>query len=201
VTIIPISALEHYSYCPRQCALIHVEGCFLDNLWTARGTAAHQRVDAHAPWRGGKVIRAMSLFSDQLGLTGRADVVLLEDGDAPYPIEYKSGAFRTWRHELIQLCAQALCLEEMFGCEVASGAVYYAASRRRREVAIDEVLRTETLAVIESTRALIDSGQVPLERVEPRCRRCSLRPACLPEVISRPRAVAWHERALRSADG
>jgi CRISPR-associated exonuclease Cas4 len=201
MTIVPISALEHFSYCRRQCALIHVEGCFIDNLWTARGTSAHQRVDAAVPWRGGRVVRAMSLYSDRLGLTGRADIVVLADDAPPYPVEHKSGALRSWEHELIQLCAQALCLEEMFGQEVPSGAVYYTASRRRRDVIIDQALREKTLQVIEGTRNLIDSGEVPLERVEPRCRRCSLRPACLPEVISRPRAVGWHERALRATGG
>ncbi len=202
MTIIPISALEHYSYCPRQCALIHVEASFIDNLWTAEGSAAHRRVDAGGVWHGGRTIRSVPLFSDELGLIGRADAVEMQLGGVPLPVEYKSGHQRTWEHEAVQVCAQALCLEEMFGVEVSAGAIYYAKSRRRREVIFAEPLRERTRSVILATRQLIDKGQVPVLRPEPRCRKCSLRPACLPEVTGRPRVADMYQTALkRISDG
>ncbi len=200
LTIVSISALEHYSYCPRQCALIHVEGCYLENKWTAQGSVAHQRVDTDVAWRGGRTMRAMVLFSDRRGLIGRADAVEMEAGGVPYPVEYKSGPARDWIHEAIQLCAQAMCLEEMFDVVVPAGAVYYAASHRRREIVLTDELRERTDVVIAATRRMIEDGVVPIERFAPRCRRCSLRPACVPEVTGRPRAVAAHMRALRTVD-
>jgi CRISPR-associated exonuclease Cas4 len=197
LTIVPISALEHFSYCPRQCALIHVEATFVDNLWTAEGSAAHRRVDTDVRWAGGRTVRSLTLFSDRLGLIGRADAVEMEMGAVPYPVEYKSGARRDWQHEAVQLCAQAMCLEEMFGVGVPSGAVYYARSRRRREVVFNAQLRSRTESIIDATRALLDGGEVPVFAPQPRCRRCSLRPACLPEVTGRPRALTIYVGTLR----
>jgi CRISPR-associated exonuclease Cas4 len=196
-TVVPISALEHFSYCPRQCALIHIEDCFIENLWTAEGTAAHRRADLGTIREQGRVISGLPLFSDSLGLVGRADVVEFGLGGVPYPVEYKNAAIRIWRHEAIQLCAQGLCLEEMFGIPVPEGAVYYARSRRRREVVLSATLRDQTLEVIEGARALMDAGKVPTVRPEPRCNRCSLRPACLPEVTGRPGAIASYLAVLR----
>jgi CRISPR-associated exonuclease Cas4 len=140
---IALSALQHWCYCPRQCALIHVEQVFEENLFTQRGQALHKRVDdPGCEVRDGlRVERALPLFCDRLGLVGKADVVeFLPDG-APYPVEYKHGS-RNKRADIaacddIQLAAQALCLEEMFGRAVPEGALYYATSRRRRIVAVD----------------------------------------------------------------
>ena len=138
---IPLSALQHWACCPRQCALIHVEQVFAENLFTQRGQAPHKRVDdPGCEVRDGlRVERALPLFNDHLGLVGKADVVeFLPDG-TPYPVEYKHGS-RHKRADIaacddIQLAAQALCLEEMFGKRVPEGALYYATSRRRRIVA------------------------------------------------------------------
>ena len=197
MTIVPISALEHFSYCPRQCALIHVEVSFLDNLWTAEGSVAHRRVDAGSTWTGGRTMRAPVLFSDRLGLIGRADAVEMAVGGVPFPVEYKNAKVRDWVHETIQLCAQALCLEEMFAVEVPIGAIYYVRSRRRREIVFSPELRNRTVGVIDATRTLLESGTVPVMRPEPRCRRCSLRPACLPEVTGRPRSVTMYVASLK----
>jgi CRISPR-associated exonuclease Cas4 len=199
--IIPISALEHYSYCPRQCALIHVEGTYLDNFWTARGSVQHRRVDERVEWRGGREVRAMALFSDVHGLIGRADAVVTAPDEPPFPVEHKSGVLRTWVHEAIQLCAQALCLEEMFEVGVPRGAVYYVGSRRRREVAFDAGLRDLTLETVRRVRQMLIDGVVPVEQALPRCRHCSLRPACLPDVTSRPPLVDWHTRSLNRVVG
>ena len=139
--VIPISAIEHFLYCPRQCALIHCDGVWSDNAHTARGTRAHRRVDGgqHRMERGRRVLRGIPLWSESLGLSGRADVVEM-DGDAIRPVEYKSGV----RHGItadLQLCAQALCLEEMLGVAVPSGSVWYGGPRRRVEVDFTDVLR------------------------------------------------------------
>jgi CRISPR-associated exonuclease Cas4 len=121
-----ISALEHYSYCPRQCALIHIEQTFDENIYTLRGHLAHERVDQTTSRNEDavRVERGLPLWSKHLGLVGRADVVEFYD-ENPYPVEYKQGQRRDWQFEAIQLCAQALCLEEMFGLAVPKGAIYY----------------------------------------------------------------------------
>jgi CRISPR-associated exonuclease Cas4 len=185
---IPISALQHWAYCPRQCALIHVEQVFAENLFTLRGQALHQRVDdpGFEVRQGLRVERALPLFSDQLGLNGKADVVeFLPDG-TPYPVEYKHGS-RHKRADIaacddIQLMAQALCLEDMFGHPIPEGALYYASSRRRRVVALDQALRARTHEAIAAVRELLSLARIPLPRNDDRCRSCSLKELCLPEV-------------------
>lgn len=151
---IPLSALQHWCYCPRQCALIHIEQVFAENIYTQRGQALHKRVDdpGFEVRDGLRVERALPLFCDSLGLVGKADVVeFLPDG-TPYPVEYKHGS-RHKRADIaacddVQLAAQALCLEEMFGRAVPEGALYYASSRRRRIVAVDRELRARTQEAI-----------------------------------------------------
>ena len=198
--LVAVSALEHYSYCPRQCGLIHLEGCFIENEWTARGSLVHERVDQAAPWRGGQTLRALTIFSDRLGLVGRADAIVLSATDPPYPVEYKSGPLRSWAHEAIQLCAQALCLEEMFGRAISEGAIYYAASRRQRRVRFTPALRDQTMETIRKVRDMVEKGRTPQAVWDPRCRHCSLQPACLPDVLNRPRRLSRHEGALRALD-
>ncbi len=128
---VPISALEHFSYCPRQCALIHVEQTYEENLYTVRGRLAHERVDEGdtSSRAGTRTLRGVPLWSFHLGLRGKADAVELHPA-GPFPIEYKVGR-RHGAHADVQLCAQALCLEEMLGVPVPRGAVYYGALRRR----------------------------------------------------------------------
>ena len=144
---IPLSALQHWCYCPRQCALIHIEQVFAENIYTQRGQALHKREDdpGFEVRDGLRVERALPLFCDSLGLVGKADVVeFLPDG-TPYPVEHKHGS-RHKRADIaacddVQLAAQAMCLEEMFGRPVPEGALYYASSRRRRVVAVDQNFR------------------------------------------------------------
>ncbi len=128
--LVMISALEHYAYCPRQCALIHVEQTFDENIYTLRGRFAHERVDAAITREedGVRVERALPLFSRRLRLTGRADVVEFR-GATPLPVEYKLGKRRQWQYEAIQVCAQGMCLEEMLGISVPVGAIYYVSTR------------------------------------------------------------------------
>lgn len=178
-----ISALEHWQYCPRQCGLIHLEQVWDENVFTIRGTGLHERADTPMSRveRGRRVERGLPLWSERHGLTGRADVVeFLRDG-TPVPVETKSGKAVERPPERVQLCAQALCLEEMFGRPVPEGFVFYAASQKRVAVALDEDLREETLATVEAVRAMMAGERLPTARYDRRCRNCSLLDACLPQ--------------------
>ena len=187
--VIPISAIEHFVYCPRQCALIHCDGVWSDNAHTVRGTRAHRRVDGgqHRMERGRRVLRGIPLWSESLGLSGRADVVEM-DGDAVRPVEYKSGV----RHGVaadLQLCAQALCLEEMLSVEVPSGSVWYGGPRCRVEVEFTGVLRDQVLVAIDAIRAQLRTGALPDAADDERCSECQLLHHCLPGVTNAPRTV------------
>lgn len=189
---IPISALQHYRYCPRQCALIHVEQTYHENLFTLRGNRVHEKV--HQPDRemmaGVRLERALPLFSDALGLVGEADVVeFLSDG-TPYPVEYKSGARKEREADDVQLCAQAMCLEEMFDRHVSEGSIYYDRSRRRRVVELDEALRELVQETVQAVRGLYQLSKLPDPVADERCRACSLIDACMPYEINE-----WNSRS------
>ncbi len=180
-----ISAFQHYAYCPRQCALIHIEKVWDENLYTLRGQRVHEAVDNPGDEliEGIRVERAMPLWSHKLGITGVADVVeFLADG-TPYPVEYKSGSRKEKDADSVQLCAQALCLEEMLGGSISVGAIFHHGSRRRREVRFDSGLRSLTLKTIEGTRSLFTSVKLPAPVADNRCKDCSLIDACMPHAI------------------
>ncbi|MEN8180851.1 MAG: CRISPR-associated protein Cas4 [Pseudomonadota bacterium] len=184
--LIPLSALQHYSYCPRQCALIHQEQSFDENLFTLRGRRVHERVDAGETTTkdGVRVERSLPLYSETHGLIGKADVVeLLMDG-TPYPVEYKHGPRRAHEHDELQLAAQAICLEEMTGKPVPKGAIYHHSSHRRREVEITTDLRQQVIETAEAVRSILESGKPPPPTDDRgRCRGCSLYDLCQPELI------------------
>ena len=187
---IAISALQHWCYCPRQCGLIHLEQVFQENIFTQRGQALHKRVDdPGVEVRDGlRVERALPLYNDRLGLVGKADVVEFLPEGTPYPVEYKHGS-RHKRAEIarcdeLQLAAQALCLEEMTGRSVPEAALFYASSRRRREVLISPELRQAVAAVLVEIRAMLALGRLPPARNDDRCRACSLHDLCQPEVLA-----------------
>lgn len=151
---------------------------------------------------GVRIVRSLPLWSERLGLVGRADVVEFRPGpdgrETPYPVDTKRGKRRPWENDDIQLCAQALCLEEMLGVEVPRGAIFHAGSRRRREVVFDAALRAGTVAAIEGLRALHASCRTPSAILHPRCDGCSVRDVCLPEATeSARRAEASHARLFR----
>lgn len=198
---IMISALEHYAYCPRQCALIHVEQSYEENIYTLRGNRDHERVDLPLADQSDevRVVRSLPLYSDRLGLVGRADVVEFQ-GDTPYPVEYKHGVKRYHRPARIQLCAQALCLEEMTGEAVPSGALYHTGARRRQEVAIDAGLRRATETIVGEVRALLDANRVPPPVNDDRCPPCSLQRVCMPDSMAATDRQAWWQRALFRID-
>jgi CRISPR-associated exonuclease Cas4 len=190
---VTISALQHYSYCPRQCALIHVEQTYDQNIYTLRGDMAHERVHdaAQSESRDGvRVERGLALWSEVWGLVGQSDVVELEGERATLritPVEYKQGGRHAARHDDIQLCAQALCLEEMFGVHIKRGFVYQHQQRKRREVALDAALRALTARTILAVREQLERGAVPPPVADARCPNCSLIDACMPYVINRMR--------------
>ncbi len=180
---IPISALQHFVYCPRQCALIHVAQVWSENLHTQKGRREHARVDEPASEQrdGIRIERALPVWSERLGIIGKCDVVEFHPHGMVYPVEYKHGPRRKGLHDDVQLCAQALCLEEMLDVTIAEGAIFHVSSRRRRVVKLDDALRKETQGVIEAVRAMLDSGQIPMAEHGMKCERCSLRNACLPD--------------------
>ena len=182
--LIPISALQHYIYCPRQCALIHVEQTFDENLYTLRGRQVHERVDeATTEWRAEvRVERSLPLYSERHGLTGRADVVEFRAGQ-PYPIEYKAGARKLKEADNVQLCAQAMCLEEMFEVSVPEGSLFYDRSKRRRVVCFDNDLRRLVADTIQGVRELFEQSSLPEPVADKRCDKCSLIDACMPFTI------------------
>ncbi len=191
--IVLVSALEHHSYCPRQCALIHVERIFDENVFTLRGRRAHERADTVQTRveNGVRLERALPLWSDRHGLVGQGDVVEFHSDGNVIPVEYKHGARQKQkRHDDLQLCAQALCLEEMLSVVVVTGAIYSIQTRRRRVVPIDDALRDETMACISAVRALQQSeGPLPPALNDARCPRCSLLDACVPATVVAARAA------------
>lgn len=201
-TLVPISALQHQLFCPRQCALIHVEQQWLEDGATAEGRILHERVDGGGRERRRDVrtVRGLALRSVAHGLIGKADAVELHGrapGWRPYPVEYKRGRPKAHRADEVQLCAQALCLEEMFGTDVSEGALFYGQTRHRTIVAIDADLRALTLCVAGEVRTMLAGGVTPAPVVTPGCRRCSLEPLCRPQAIAtRPVVHRWLERQL-----
>lgn len=188
---IPLSALQHWQYCPRQCGLIHLEQVFDDNVHTLRGQAVHARADQPSveTAKGVRVERALPLWHDGLGLIGKSDVVEFLAGGAPYPVEYKHGS-RNKATDIaacddIQLAAQALCLESMTGETVNEGALYYASSKRRRIVPITTQLRTAVVQTADAIRKMLVSGKLPAplrgEQAARRCKACSLQDRCQPQ--------------------
>ena len=181
--IIAISTLNQYVFCPRRCALMHVEGIWADNEHTAKGTILHTHADERGYETVGKakLLRALPLFSKEHGLSGRADIVEIR-GKEYIPVEYKKGKRRKFENDEIQLTAQTLCLEEMFAVKIKRGFIYHAASKKRREVSIDETLRSQTILTIEKVRELLSNEIIPQAEYKPRCEGCSLYNTCLPKL-------------------
>jgi CRISPR-associated exonuclease Cas4 len=188
-----LSALQHFAFCPRQCALIHLEQAWTENIYTLRGLRVHETVDSPGDElieEGVRVERSLPLASHRLEIKGIADVVeFLPDG-TPYPVEYKSGRKKARDADEIQLCAQALCLEEMFNCAVPVGAIFYHGSRRRREVEFDQALRTLTMQTITDTRTMLNVSTLPPPVADRRCQDCSLIETCMPKAVQHFGAAA-----------
>lgn len=198
--LIPLSALQHYAYCPRQCALIHLEQAWAENLWTAQGQLLHQRVDSQqVETRAGiRTERGVSVVSERLGLSGKLDALEIDMASgALTPVEFKRGKPKPQPWDHIQLCAQALCLEDMLGCHIERGAMWYWQNRRREWVSLDIELRAETERTIAAVRALFDSGETPPPELGSKCRACSLRELCQPDVNASDRSRRYVEGLYR----
>lgn len=185
--LVMVSAVEHYGYCPRQCALIHVEHVYDENVFTIRGSLAHDRVDkpSETSESGVRVERALPIWSEQYGLIGKADMVEFRSDGIIRPIEYKYGSRHRnnrclLRAEDLQVCAQAICLEEMFGRPVLTAAIYSISTRKRREIELSEHLRRRTLDTVQSIRTMVLSGKTPEPVSDNRCPNCSLVHVCMP---------------------
>lgn len=222
--LLPLSALQHLVFCERQCALIHIEQVWEDNALTLDGSHLHHRVDEEAPRREVRgdlvILRGVALRSLELGLVGRADVVELHrasppgtGGEAstgpppavrvpslngwwtPFPVEYKRGKPKPDSCDEVQLCAQALCLEEMMGVRIDEGALFYGRRQRRHPVAFGEALRNATREAAARLHGLISAGVTPPAKKEPKCRSCSLLTLCMPEAMSRGRSARRYVEA------
>ena len=193
--LIPISALQHVVFCERQCALIHVEQVWDENLFTAEGRVMHERVhERDRESRGDvRIERGVPLRSLRLGLIGKADVVEFHRNEGgkwqPFPVEYKRGKPKADDCDKVQLCAQAMCLEEMLAMNVPCGALYYGKTRRRLDVTFDQFLREETERAAKRARELIQEGVTPKAVYDKKCKRCSLAAHCMPRLFREKRSV------------
>ncbi len=193
--LIMISALTHYSYCRRRCALVHIEQSWTENIFTAEGRIMHEKVHEEGNESRGsvRIARGLPLRSLRLGLVGVADVVefhrIGKGAWQPFPVEYKRGKPKPDRCDAVQLCAQALCLEEMLSAVVPDGALFYGRTRRRTDVAFDEALRRETEETATRVRDLIAAGVTPPPVYAKRCESCSLVAECMPKVIAKQKSV------------
>ncbi len=187
---VPLAALQHYLYCPRQCALIHLECSWEENQFTAEGKVFHERVDSGLTENRGRkrVLRSLHVSSIQWGIHGIADVVeavyVRKEGGvvSMTPVEYKVGKPKPHRADEVQVCAQALCLEEMFGIKVPFGFLFYGKNQRRFKVLFDEELRFLTARVIRDAREVLTGVVTPLPYYSKNCKSCSLVNVCLPSV-------------------
>ena len=191
--LLPISGLQHLAFCERQWALIHIEGIWTENRLTVEGKHLHERVhQEESETRGNvRIARGLRLRSLRLGLSGQADVVEFHAGEGtevPFPVEYKRGRPKPDRCDEVQLCAQALCLEEMLDTTIQTGAIFYGQPRRRHDVILDDNLRTETKTLIAKMHALFHKGETPAATYEKKCDHCSLQRCCL------PKTAACHKR-------
>ncbi len=193
---VSISALNDFLYCNRRCALHRLDALWVDNAWTVSGTLAHEHADDpgyRQTAEGARIERALPLFSQKLGLVGKADIVEFRaqaDGrEIPLPVDYKLGKRKKWDNDDVQLCAQALCLEEMIGVSVPKGAIFHVKTKRRREVVFTEALRKLTMDTIDNVRALMLADTVPPAALKPQCDGCSLHSLCVPELTGRSRAL------------
>lgn len=202
--LIQLSSLQHYVFCPRQCALIHIEQVWSENLLTAEGRIMHEKVhEENRESRGNvRIEYGVPLRSLRLGLIGKADVVefhrLTENTWQPFPVEYKRGKPKPDDCDKVQLCAQAMCLKEMLNVEIPCGALFYGKTRRRLDVVFDDTLRRKTEDAANKARVLIESGQTPKPVFSKKCKSCSLVAECLPKTMEkRPSVNRYLSKAIR----
>jgi len=208
---IPLSALQHFLFCPKQCALIHNEQVWAENRFTAEGQVLHQKAnqgpDELRP--GIRILRALPVSSEKYLLSGICDIVearfsgkrcARQNLQSLTPLEYKRGKPKSHRADEVQVCAQALCLEEMFQIRIDRGCIFYGEKRRRTEVPLDPELRALTCNIIEKTHALFQSGTTPqADYNKARCANCSLLSLCMPKRRDRRISAAnWFQETIQA---
>jgi CRISPR-associated exonuclease Cas4 len=186
--MISIASLNQFSFCPHRCWRMFCLGEFEDNQYTIEGTSLHDRVHTLGDNNREEVwqIRAIWLHSERYQIIGKSDLIEVESGEL-YPVEYKRGKKGEWDNDALQVCAQALCLEEMTNKTIKKGYVYYAQSHQRELIEITESLRQETIATIEKVRQLIETAKRPPAIYDKRCKGCSLYSQCLPQAVEKVR--------------
>ena len=200
--LVMISALQHLLFCPRQCALIHIEQQWRENKLTAEGRILHERVHTAGSESRSKVRIEFDvpIRSLRLGLIGRADIVEfhLRDGGfwQPYPVEYKRGRPKKDNSDRVQICAQALCLEEMLKCSVPEGALYYGQKKRRQTISFDAELRQATAETAEKLHTLLDSNTTPPPEYSEKCESCSFISQCLPRISGKKKVSNYLKRMV-----
>ncbi len=197
-----LSALQHFIFCTRQCALIHIEQVWDENLFTAEGRIMHENVheEQFESSAGVRIERGIPLRSIKLGLNGKADVVEFRKDDEgkwqPFPVEYKRGKPKPNDCDKVQLCAQALCLEEMLCISIPAGAIFYGKTRHRLDVVFDEALKKETEAIAQSLHEFIKAGITPKPEYTKKCETCSLISVCMPKTFRQAGSVSKYLREI-----
>lgn len=193
--LMPLSSLQHFVYCERQCALIHIEQAWSENLFTAEGRLMHDKADSNKFESRGdiRIDYSVPLRSLRIGLIGKADVVEFHhqtDGSwLPFPVEYKRGKPKADDCDRVQLCAQTICLEEMLNVSIPAGALFYGQTRRREDVLFDEKLRRETEEIALKVHLLIEAGMTPKTEYSMKCDKCSLIGLCMPKTCGKPKSA------------
>ncbi len=203
-----LSGLQHFVFCRRQWALIHIENLWAENFHTTDGSLMHERVHdaAFTEKRGNTIIsRGVGIRSFALGVSGQCDVVEFHRHPSgvpihgfeglwrPFPVEYKRGEPKEGNCDAAQLCAQALCLEGMLCCEIPAGALFYGERKRRTEVAFTKELRAEVEGALIEMHALARRGHTPRAKPSRACRACSLKDVCLPALTNKPTVASYLE--------
>jgi CRISPR-associated exonuclease Cas4 len=203
---IMLSALQHFVFCERQCALIHIEQAWSENIFTAEGRIMHDKADSNKFESRGdvRIDYSVPLRSLRLGLVGKADVVEFHkraDGSwKPFPVEYKRGKPKKDDCDRVQLCAQAICLEEMLNVDIPAGALFYGQTRRREDVVFNELLRKETAEISRKVHELIASGVTPKAAYAKKCEKCSLFEICMPKTCGKGRSVSRYLMNVAEAE-
>jgi CRISPR-associated exonuclease Cas4 len=199
---IMLSALNHYIYCPRRCALVHIEQAWSENVFTAEGRIMHDKADSNKHEARGnvRIDYSVPLRSLRLGLIGKADVIEFhrqDDGTwRPFPVEYKRGKPKANNCDRVQLCAQTICLEEMLDVEIKEGALFYGQTRRREDVVFDKKLRTETEDIAQKVHELIAAGITPKPEYCKKCEKCSLLELCMPKTCGKTKSASKYLLAM-----
>lgn len=193
---LPLSGLQHLLFCPRQCALIHLEQGWRENFFTASGRMLHERVHRGKaePRKTVRVERDLRIASRFLGLAGKTDAVEFYPDGRILPVEYKRGRPKTDNCDIVQLCAQAICLEEMLSCKIGEGAMFYFETRRRVPVPLTDGLRQETASLADTFHRMMENGQTPEANYTKKCESCSFLDICFPESAGRNKSVRTYIR-------